>query len=188
MSMNAFGAFETPFPSTTPAALEVKAEPINPFASSTTTESPIVSNIFTDLNVSTEQPASENTSSENPEVATGTAEGEKEKVKRVLAPRLDKEQKKFVLTNYATLGAEGVASKLAVNESQVRNVISQLRKDVQKQIDACTDEESKAKYESFLTKFLPKRVVIEGAAPTTRRERKSDNLSILDELISGLML
>ncbi len=113
-------------------------------------------------------------------------EGEEE-VKREMAPRLNAEQKAFVVKNYATMGSEKVAEELSVNINQVRNTISQFRKDMTKRVENSTSEEEKAKYNKFIEVFLPKRVTGEGDEGK-KRERKASNQSIIDDLLKDLML
>ncbi len=163
---NSFGdfnnAFETPFPGQTPVA-EVVAP--NPFSSEE------VSNV-----------------SEEAAVAV-TEEGEAaaEKSKREMAPRLNSEQKKVVIATYAKKGSEKVAEELGVNVSQVRNVISQFRKDITAKLEAAESEEEKAKFSKFIEIYLPKRVTGEGKV-ATKRVHKSDNQSIIDDLLKDLMV
>ncbi len=112
-----------------------------------------------------------------------------EEIKREMAPRLNSEQKAYVVKNYATMGADKVAADLSVNVNQVRNTISQFRKDMTKRIENSTSEDEKEKYTKFISVFLPKRVTGEGeGGDVKKKDRKASNQAIIDDLLKDLMI
>ena len=182
MSTNSFetfnSAFESPFAGTT------EENTSNPFANPA-------------------EEAAETTTPPETVVEGAVVEGEKKKrgrkkqevdengevIKREMAPRLDAERKAFVVKNYATMGSDKVAEELKVNVNQVRNTISQFRKDMLKRIENSTSEEEKEKYTKFINVFLPKRVTGESeGGEGKKRERKASNQAIIDDLLKDLMI
>jgi hypothetical protein len=172
----ATNAFETPFPGASNTETPVAAA--NPFASEGAAEAAPAT------------PATEG--SPTAPTAEGATEGKKrgrkpkaegeEGEKKTRSPHLTTEQKKFIIENYSKTGIDEIAKELDVNVHQVRNTISQFKKDMTKRIEESESEEDKAKFQKFIDVFLSK-----PDAPKEKKGRKSDNTSIIDDLLKDLM-
>lgn len=196
MSTNSFETFNstpTPFDTPFPGATEVTAPTsTNPFAEKE--EVTIMNDInpFADSEVVASPTEGSDTDDAMPvekkkrgrkkaEIVDGEPSEKKE-----MAPRLNAEQKSFVINNYATMGSEKVALELGVNINQVRTTISQFRKLTNKMLQEATSDEDKEKLEKVIEVYLPKRVAGEPSSKE-KKTRKASNLSIIESLISNMM-
>lgn len=196
MSTNSFEAFNsapTPFDTPFPGATEVTASTsTNPFAEKE--EVTIMNDInpFADSEVVAS--STEDNSTDDVMPVEKKKRGRKKSTtvdgvpseKKEMAPRLNAEQKSFVINNYATMGSEKVALELGVNINQVRTTISQFRKLTNKILQETTSAEDKERIEKFIEVYLPKRVAGEPST-TEKKTRKASNLSIIESLISNMM-